>query len=69
MGKGQHDQIHTSGTYFLDSVCDHLAECRSVALGQVPFMKIRNLVHFVWRITNAYVSDNVRLYKQKHADT
>ena len=28
------------------SVGDHLAECRCVALGQVSFMKIRNLVHF-----------------------
>ncbi len=24
----------------------HLAECRCAPLGQVPFMKIRNLVHF-----------------------
>ena len=41
------------------SVGDHLAECRSMTLIQVPFPKIRNLVNFaafsslrsVWDVT------------------
>ncbi len=26
---------------------DHLAKCRAMPLGRVPFTKVRNLVHFV----------------------
>ncbi len=39
---------HLKSTTFYsnNSVGDHLAECPCVALGQVLFMKIRNLVHF-----------------------
>ncbi len=33
-------------TSTVTSVRDHLAESRCVVLGQVPFIKIRNLVHF-----------------------